>query len=137
MLIPIERSKQGTQEISMIPLINLVFLLLVFFLVAGTIEKFDIIQLDIPEAESGKVLDEGHVVIVLGSRNEILLNDEFMLEGRLGEALTVMLKRNPKRVVTLKADARLPAQRLIRVMDILKAAGVQNLSLVTQSAEEA
>jgi len=129
----IQRSKRMTREISMIPLINLVFLLLIFFLVAGTIEKFDIIAVEIPVADSGKVLDEGHIVIVLGQYNEILLNDELVSVDELRQHVAALLEHNPRKVISLKADARLEASKMVAIMDLLRLAGGSNLSIVTQS----
>ncbi len=129
----INRSKRMTREISMIPLINLVFLLLIFFLVAGTIEKFEIIPVDVPVADSGKVLDQGHIVIVIGQYNEILLNDELVSIEELEEQVTKLLANNPRKIVSLKADSRLEASKMVAIMDLLRVAGGTNLSIVTQS----
>lgn len=128
----INRSKRMTREISLIPLINLVFLLLIFFLVAGTIEKFDIIPVDVPVADSGKVLDEGQIVIVLGQYNEILLNDELVDIDELRARVTKMLADNPRKIISLKADSRLEASKMVAIMDLLRIAGGTNLSIVTQ-----
>lgn len=132
-MIDIERSKQMTREISMIPLINLVFLLLIFFLVSGTIEKFDIIPLEIPVADSGKILDEGHIVVVLGQYDEVILNDELIALDQLAPKVTEMLESNPRKIISLRADARLEASKMVRVMEMLRKAGGNNLSLITRS----
>lgn len=132
----IERSKQLSKEINLVPLINVIFILLIFFLMAGTIQKFEIIPVELPVAESGKVLDEGHIVIVLGQYDEVLINDELSDLSSLATAVTEMLKNNPRKIISLKADARLPAKKVIDVMNILRDAGGQNLSLVTQSKEQ-
>ena len=116
----------------MIPLINLVFLLLIFFLVAGTIEKFDVIPVDIPVADSGKLLEEGHIVIVLGQYNEILLNDELVDIDTLRARATSLLENNPRKVISLKSDSRLEASKMVAIMDLLRLAGGKNLSIVTQ-----
>lgn len=129
----IERSKRMTKEISLIPLINLVFLLLIFFLVAGTLEKFDVIDVDIPVADSGKPLDEGQIVIVLGQYNEILLNDELVDVDELRNRVSKLLKNNSRKIISLKADSRLEASKMVAIMDLLRLAGGKNLSIVTQS----
>ena len=128
-----KRQKKPLKEISMVPLINVVFLLLIFFLVAGTVEKFDIVPVELPEAISGQVLDEGHIQIVLGRHDELLINDELVTFAEMSEYLIEELEHNKERIITVKADASLQADRLIRLMDVIKAAGGRNLSLVTQS----
>lgn len=132
-MLEIHRSRQGQKDINMIPMINVIFLMLVFFLVGGTIEKMEVIKVDIPVAQSGHVLDEGHTVIVLGYNDEIIVNDDFVMPQDLFTTIKEQIKENPKRVITIKADAKMPATRMIRVMEIVKAAGGVNLSLVTTS----
>lgn len=129
----IRRQKQSKNELPVLPMVNVVFLLLVFFLVAGAIEKVEVVPIEPPVAESGKVLDEGHIVIALGKYDEIILNDEMVIEQDIVPFISKQLKDYPNRIITIKADASLPAHKLIRMMDYVKAAGGQNLSLVTQA----
>jgi biopolymer transport protein ExbD len=131
--VEIERSKQLSREINLVPLINVIFILLIFFLLAGSIQKFEIIEVSLPVADSGKVLDEGHIVIVLGHYDEVLLNDDLIHLDVLQEEVVRLLKNNPRKIISLKADARLEAKRVIDVMNLLRDAGGQNLSIVTQS----
>lgn len=132
-MMDIERNKRPIREISMVPLINVVFLLLIFFLIAGTIEKFDVVPIDLPVADSGQVLDEGHIVILLGRYNELIVNDELIAEEDLVPILKEQLSLNDERIITIKADAELGATRLIAVLDRIREAGGKNLSLITQS----
>lgn len=129
----IERSKQLNREINLIPLINVIFMLLIFFLMAGTIEKMEIIPVELPVADSGKVLDQGHIVIVLGHYDEVIMNDELIALDQLPVKAGKLLKDNPRKIISLKADARLEAKRVIEVMNMLREVGGQNLSIVTQS----
>jgi biopolymer transport protein ExbD len=127
-----ERNRQSPRHINMVPLINIILLMLVFFLVAGTVEKFEIIDVDLPEATSSEVIEEGHVQILLGRYDEIVINDKPCSMEEVGAIITDQLKYNKDRVITLKADARMKASRMIAVLDRIKAAGGKNLSLVTQ-----
>lgn len=132
-LVAIHRTNKRNHEISLVPLINVVFLLLIFFLVAGTIGKIEIVPIDPPMADSGKILDEGHVVILLGKYEELIIDDELVMMEDIIPIVSKALKNYPEKIITLKADSGVPAKRLIEVMDLVKAAGGLNLSLVTQS----
>lgn len=129
----IERQKQRKSELPVLPMVNVVFLLLVFFLVSGSIEKVEIVPIDPPEAESGKVLDEGHIVILLGRHGELIIDDELVEMEDIVPIVGKSLKNQPQKIITLKADAGIRANRLIEVMDMVRAAGGVNLSLTTQS----
>lgn len=132
-MMEFSRTRRKRIEISLIPLIDVSMFLLIFFMVAGTIEKFEIIPVDPPVAQSGKLMDEGHIVILLGRHDEIIVGDDIVAMEEMQARLTPDLKANPNKVITVKADALVPANRMIEVMDAIRAAGGRNLSVVTQS----
>lgn len=133
-MLDIRRTRHTRREISLVPLINVVFLLLIFFLVAGTLDKIEVIPVDPPMAESGKILDEGHIVILLGKYDEVILDDELIDMERIVPIVRKKLEPYPEKIITIKADMHVPAERLIQVMDYVKEAGGHNLSLVTQTS---
>lgn len=128
-----ERTHRKRVEVSLIPLIDVSIFLLIFFMLSGTIEKIEIVPIDPPVAASGKLMDEGHVVILLGKLDEIIVGEEIVEMEKMQAMLAPDLKANPNKVVTVKADATVPANRVIDVMDAIKRAGGKNLSVVTQS----
>lgn len=128
-----ERTRKKSPEISLIALIDISMFLLIFFMVAGAVEKFEIIPIDPPVAASGKLVDEGHLVILLGKRDEIIVGDEIIPMAQAKQFLTPILSQNPNKVITVKADAAAPANRVIDMMDAIKEAGGKQLSIVTQS----
>jgi len=128
-----ERTRKKRIEISLIPLIDVSIFLLIFFMLSGTIEKIEIVPIDPPVAKSGKLMDEGHVVILLGKLDEIIVGDDIVEMDKMQAMLAPDLKANPNKIVTVKADAGVPANRVIDVMDAIKRAGGKNLSIVTQS----
>lgn len=130
-MVDIPRYKQSTREPGMLPMINVVLLLLTFFLVAGSVEKFEVLHVDLPVAKNGKSLADGQVVIVLGPQREILVNDEFVAPTVFQNTIQEQLQGNPDRVITLRADQHLPATFMIYIMNQIKAAGGTNISLVT------
>lgn len=133
-MIEFERSKKPVKPIGLIPMINVIFLLLIYFLVIGSIEKLEIIPIDVPIAENGKVVDEGQLTIVLGKHDEILANDEFLAStNELQSFVEKQLKGTPELFITVKADAKARSGQVIDVMKILEEAGGKHLALATQS----
>ncbi len=127
------RTRRKRIDISLIPLIDVSMFLLIFFMVSGTVEKFDLIPIEPPVSQHGKMMDEGHVLVLLGSHDEIILGDEIVTVEEMKKTLAPELTANPSKVVTVKADAVVPANRMIEVMDAIKAAGGLHLSVLTQS----
>lgn len=128
-----ERSSTRSRQVSMLALINVIFVLLTFFLIAGTIEKFEIIPVDVPYARNSKLIDEGPIVIVLGRHEEVLVGDDLVTTDQVIPLLRGLLKDRPERVITVKADGALSAVSLIDMLDRVKEAGGKNISLATQS----
>jgi len=127
------RTRKKPIQISLIPLIDVSMFLLIFFMVAGTVEKFDIVPISPPVAKSGKLMDEGHITILLGTHGEIIVGDDIVQMDEMQKILLPQLRDNPNKVVTVKADATVPANRVIEVMDAIQVSGGKNLSIVTQS----
>lgn len=130
-MVDIPRNKTCVREPGLIPMINIVLLLLVFFLVAGSIEKFDIIKMELPVAKNGKRLTDGQVVIMLGAQKEIVVDEEFVQPSDFLSTMRERLRENSRKVISLKADGRLPATFMISIMNQIKEAGGTNISLIT------
>lgn len=128
-----ERTRKKNLEISLIPLIDISMFLLIFFMVAGAVGKFEIIPIDPPVAANGHLVEEGHLVILLGKRDELIIGEDIIPLEQAKEFLAPILEKNPNKVITVKADAAAPAGRVIDVMDAIKLAGGKQLSIVTQS----
>lgn len=132
-MIEFARTKHKRITISLIPLIDVSIFMLIFFMLSGTVEKFEIIPIDPPVAKSGKLMDDGHVNILVGRHDELIIGDEIVDIVDMQERLTAELATNPNKVITVKADAVVPANRVIDVMDVIKQSGGKNISIVTQS----
>ena len=130
-MVNIPRNQKKVKEPALIPMINVVLLLLVFFMVAGSIEKFDALPVNLPIAKNGKRLSEGPILIILGSQKEIVVNDEFVQQENFVKAIKDQLKENPNKIISLKADEHLPASFMISVMNQIKDSGGTNISLIT------
>ncbi len=126
------RIRKRLLQPGLIPLIDVAMFLLIFFMVAGTLQQFELLPIDPPVAESGKMVDEGHIMILLGARDEVVIDDELTDVAGLEQYIRKSLGSNPNKVITVKADATIPAVRMIQVMDRIRAAGGKNLSIVTQ-----
>jgi biopolymer transport protein ExbD len=131
------RNTRKLRAISMVSLIDIVFTIILFFLVAGHMEKFTAVAVDLPAADAGQHLDEGPVVVLLGKYGEVAINDAIFDSTGVDAELVEQLKHNPERIITIKADALLEADRLVDFLEAVRRAGGKNLSLVTQSGNMA
>lgn len=120
--------RQATDD-NLIPLINIVFLILIFFLVAGRISAHDSVLFSAPKSVQENQLEEEDITILLDADGGIWLNSQPVdndLQTRLGT-----LSINADTVVVLKVDAGLNAPVLDPVLSALQSLGIQRLKLVT------
>jgi biopolymer transport protein ExbD len=119
-------------EVNLIPLINVIFLLLIFFMVAGTVERIDIFEVELPMAENGGEKVHTPAVIYLGADGEMAINNDYVQKKDFKTIIsTVFINENQKKV-TIKSDNKVPAERLLWVMQQVEDAGAEDVLLVTE-----
>jgi biopolymer transport protein ExbD len=115
-------------EVPIVPMIDILFILLVFFIVSTTFKKpRDILRIELPtvrEIPSDQVADTRSVIAVDALGN-ISLDSLTVPEGLLQAYLSAYQKQNPGRKLELEADKKLPLERLLQVWDALTKAGIQ------------
>lgn len=113
------------------PLIDIVFLLLVFFMLTSTFMTPEAIELNLPESSTASAIDATPIIVSLSQDEKLMLNGEPVRLDNLKSALAPLLEKKPDQAVTLKSDGRTQVQQLISVMDQIRAAGTGNISLAT------
>jgi biopolymer transport protein ExbD len=126
-------------EISLTPLIDVDFLLLIFFMVSTTFIKDTEIRIDLPEATASPQEQERstvNVVIDLEGRyfvdGRLLVNRQV---GTLREALEQAVGDRQGVTVLISADAQTAHQAVITAMDAARQAGILHVSLATRDPE--
>ncbi len=111
------------------PLIDIVFLLLVFFMLTSTFLVPEAIELELPESGSANPVDVTPITVVLDKDGQLALNGEPVELDKLRMAIERLLKQDADSPITLKSDAHTELQQLLRVMDEIRAAGGSNVAL--------
>lgn len=115
-----------------IPLINVVFLLLIFFMLAGTFTTPQPFRVDPPEARSGKSEQGREDVVLLGADGELAFAGETLEDDdALVGVVEQRLQSDSDFRLRLKADGRVSSRRLLDIMDRLREAGAERLLLLT------
>ena len=120
-------SKPGEERV--LPLINVVFLLLIFFLLAGRLAATDPFPVEAPRSLGGERIGGHDLVVHVGADGSLAFNGTVLSEARLRNAIA---HRASHGTVRIKADGRVEARRVIAVMEILREAGVGRLELLTR-----
>src|SRR6266852_7973189 len=128
---PGQRS-QMVSQINVTPLVDVMLVLLVIFMVtAPIIQQGVAVTLPKVKAEALPGKEEQFVVsITRGS--EIYLNDAKMSPAELTDKLRAISQERPDRQVFIRADDQVPYGEVIRTMAAIKAAGIENVGMVTE-----
>jgi biopolymer transport protein ExbD len=113
-------------------LIDVLFLLLIFFMISTTFLSTPAIKLELPKAQHADPVRQEPLVVYVDAAGNIYLNDEPMDMGFLAAALKGKLAQNDDKAVILKADSRVSHGAVVEVMDIIKGAGARRLRVSTQ-----
>ena len=123
------RPKSDDERI--LPLINVVFLLLIFFMLVGKLAATDPIEVTPPRSASEGPVEGRELVIVLGANGELAFDGELIEQAALEAAVADRLAGAAAPHVWLKADGGVESVKAIEIMDVLHAAGVKRLKLLT------
>lgn len=119
---------------NMIPLINVVFLLLIFFMLAGALAAPEPFAVQPPAASSDAALEDRDWTLLLAADGALAFEGELLPLEDLGAAVAGVLEQHPEARLKLKADADVAAAELVEVMDVLREAGAERVTLLTQKA---
>jgi biopolymer transport protein ExbD len=122
------RPKTTRSQVAVIPMIDILFVLLVFFIVSTAFKKpRDALRIELPtvrEIQSEK-LGDTRSVIAIDAQGNVTLDSLAVPEGLLESYLTAYQKQNPGRKLELEADKKLPLERLLGVWESLTKAGIE------------
>lgn len=127
-LTPTPNRSRNSLDDSMIPAINIVFLLLIFFMIAGHIEARNE-QLQIPQSSSEKDLETQDVDIQILAKGSYVLNGQ-ETDVSLTEALQ-LLTLSSESIITLHVHRDLPASSLDPVLKSTRQLGIKRLQIAT------
>ena len=122
------------QELNVAPLIDVVFLLLIFFMLASTFIKPEAIDLMLEGSSTGGNAAEEMLNIEVVVDGTIRLNGLRLSMPQRETELASRIQGDQTRPVTIKAAAEVPVQTLVSIMDRVRAAGTNNLRLATPEA---
>ncbi len=115
--------------IGLTPLIDVVFILLVFFMLASSFLDWRAIALNAPAAAKGGASPEGALLVEVRADGLRLGAERLGLEA-LAERVAAQLRAAPDRRVLVRPDAGVPLQRAVEVLDRLSAAGATEIALI-------
>jgi len=132
------RKKQGSigmeeeeNEINLTPMLDVVFIMLIFFIVTATFIKEAGIQVERPDAFTGDTQDDAAILVAISANDEIWIDRQKRDPRAVRSVLEGMRAENPKGGMVIQADEDSTNETLVIVMEAAKAAGVSNVAIAS------
>lgn len=119
-------------QIDMTPMLDIVFIMLIFFIVTASFVKESGITVEKPTAETAVKRPKANIFIGIDNRGDIYMLKAKVDKDAVKAGLEDMLLENPESTVVIQADSRADAGVLLNVLDAAKAAGVTNISVAAE-----
>lgn len=131
--------KEDSVEVNLTPLIDVVFLLLIFFMVSTTFDRHAKLKVSLPEAATKATQQQNDpLVLSIDAKGNYFLNERQIVNQQLDTLKQAILKTlNEKNLnikdvsLVLRADANTPHQSVVRAMDAASQIGLTKLSIAT------
>jgi biopolymer transport protein ExbD len=124
-------------RIEIVPMIDTIFFLLVFFMIATlSMSKMQGLPVNLPRAATAEREIRENVTLTLTQEGRLYYNKEEIVLAQLSPFLKSDLKDNPKILVIINADTDVLHGRVVEVMDEVKALGASRLAIATKAKGE-
>lgn len=134
-----QRRQEDEINVNLTPLIDVVFLLLIFFMVSTTFTRETQLEVDLPQATNSADLSQQRTLeVVVTAEGEYRVNGQALINSQaltLRLALAKSANDDFTQPLTISADARTPHQSVVTAMDVAGALGFSKLSITTRENE--
>lgn len=131
-MIRVETHQRTSPDIGIAPLVDCVLLLLIFFLLTSGFSDSRSIKINLPRSSTAQVAEKENIEIVVSDTGKIVLQDKAIVITDLTRALEDAVAHQGKRPVFMKADRLVPLGEVTRVIDCVRAAGLETVSIATR-----
>lgn len=129
MQLPVQEHEEETDTV--LPLINVVFLLLIFFIMTGALHAVDYFNVNPPSSSSEFPGSLDDTVILVSGDGRVAIDNKEVDEIDLQLSVSDKLTANAGTLFHIKADGRVDAARVVEVMELIEAVGVRRVVLLT------
>jgi len=130
---------QPDLDVNITPLIDIVFLLLIFFMVSTTFKQDFEVSIELPKAASEEKLVDKTLNITIDAKGTYYINSQKLVNNKMSSlkaGIQKSAKGNLKLPVIISADGQTPHQSVIQAMDAARQLGFAKLTFATQQAAE-
>jgi len=116
-------------DVNMTPMLDIVFIMLIFFIVTSSFTKESGIDVQRPQAVTAEVKEHASILVAITDQGEIWIDRRQIDERALRANLERLHAQNPKGTVVIQADERSQTRLLVKVMDAARQAGIYDVAI--------
>ncbi len=124
-----QAQQEEESEINITPMLDVVFIMLIFFIVTATFIKEAGIDVNRPDAQTAVKQEKANILIAIGPNNDIWIDRRQVDIRSVRPNIERLHAENPQGSVVIQADRESKTETLIEVMDASRQAGVYNVSI--------
>jgi biopolymer transport protein ExbD len=130
------RVQRQKPEINIAPLVDVIFLLVIFFAVSTTFLENAGLRLELPTSSSTAEQEPKEITVLLAADGTLSFEDDFVDHEQLARRLEQTLQATERKIVVLRADTSTSHGEVVEIMDLIRSAGAQALTVAARAAAE-
>ena len=123
--------EEEENEINLTPMLDVVFIMLIFFIVTATFIKEAGIQVERPDTVTADTQDDAAILIAISATDEIWIDRQKRDPRQVRTIIERLHAENPKGSIVIQADEESTNEMLVVVMEAAKGAGVTNVAIAS------
>jgi biopolymer transport protein ExbD len=125
------RAKKPQLSIDLAPLIDVVFQLLVFFMLTSAFAN-PAMRLNLPQANSGELTKDEQIIVSVDKSGELAINDTRTNVNAFQTDLARLLQPLSVKSISIRGDENMPYKYFVQIMDLSRQAGAQQINIIYQ-----
>ncbi|MEE9330013.1 MAG: biopolymer transporter ExbD [Parvularculaceae bacterium] len=126
------RKPDDDEDVNVTPLLDIVFIMLIFFIVTSTFIKEPGVDILRPEINTGAKLKQINILVAVTADDEIWIDKKKVTTAQVKEVVKELLRETPKGQAVIRVDSKAKNGLLVEVLKQVKAAGVKQVNVATE-----
>ncbi|ATP10894.1 MULTISPECIES: ExbD/TolR family protein [Aeromonas] len=122
-------SSADEAAIDMTPMLDIVFIMLIFFIVTTSFVKEAGVEINRPSANTAETVKKGNIMVAVRENGQVWVDKRMVEVGAVRANIERLRAENPEGAVVIQADVESRSGVVVQVMDQIRMAGVQNISI--------
>ncbi len=126
------KKEEDASAIDLTPMLDVVFIMLIFFIVTASFIKEAGVEVNRPEATTAELKKNANILVAINSNNEIWIDKHLVDVSELRTQLGRLYAENPKGAMVIQADDNASVETLTKVADTARQLGILDVSVATE-----